>query len=54
MIEVNVVRGDIIFILVDVIVNVVNSLLLGGGGVDGVIYCKGGFDILDECKKIRV
>lgn len=34
---------------VDVIVNVVNGLLFGGGGVDGVIYCVVGFGLFVEC-----
>lgn len=44
-----VVWGDIIKLFVEVIVNVVNLLLLGGGGVDGVIYCVVGFELVYEC-----
>lgn len=48
-----VVQGDIIKLVVDVIVNVVNLLLMGGGGVDGVIYCVVGLVLLDVCLKVR-
>lgn len=48
-----VVQGDIIKLVVDVIVNAVNLLLMGGGGVDGVIYCAVGLVLLDVCLKVR-
>lgn len=48
-----VVQGDIIKLVVDVIVNAVNSLLMGGGGVDGVIYRVAGSVLLDVCLKVR-
>lgn len=40
---------DIILFDCDVVVNVVNSLLFGGGGVDGVIYCVVGLELLEVC-----
>lgn len=49
MIEVCVWQGDIICFVVDVIVNVVNFLLFGGGGVDGVIYCVVGVELVVVC-----
>lgn len=46
------VRGDITLEDTDAIVNVANSMLAGGGGVDGAIHAAGGSRIMDECRKI--
>jgi O-acetyl-ADP-ribose deacetylase len=51
--RVEVVRGDITLLQVDVIVNAANSSLMGGGGVDGAIHRRGGSQILYECMQIR-
>jgi len=51
--EINLVYGDITTIEVDAVVNAANSLLLGGGGVDGAIHSKGGRRILEECMVIK-
>jgi O-acetyl-ADP-ribose deacetylase (regulator of RNase III) len=50
--RIEVIKGDITKMKVDVIVNAANSGLMGRGGVDGAIHRAGGPAILEDCKRI--
>jgi len=51
--NVEIIQGDLTSMNLDIIVNEANHTLLGGGGIDGIIYDKAGVGLLEECRKLN-
>ena len=50
--NISVVRGSLLDQSVDVIVNAANTLMRGGGGIDGIIHQRAGFRMLLELQRV--